>query len=196
MRNRGYKYIIKCSDEGYWLLCINATWINQMLRDRGIKPKEFRSLTYKDLAAVMMNGSKRELFLSLQPQNFWQMCDALALSTAQYDGAEAYKQEWFWKTPIFTLEDVYEHLMEEDFQQEDAIRVMEFAHRGRCHTLSLNREEFLQLYDVPQHVQEALAFCKHLPRRELVVLELLDIIECALLHRRALDGARSDAKKK
>lgn len=187
VRNRGYKFVIKCSDEGYWLLCINATWINQMLKERGIKPKDFRKLTYEDIARVQNSAEKKRLFMELRPTNFWQMCDTMALSFAKYKDKEAYKKNWFLKYPLFTLEDVYEHLMDADFQQEDAIRVMEFVRRGRCHTLSLSRDEFLQLYDVPDELQESFSRCKHLPEREEVVQELLEVIEKAIAVRADLE---------
>lgn len=187
MRNRGYKYVIKCSEEGYWLLCINATWINQMLRDRGIKPKDFRRLTYEDLAKVQETKELGYLFLELRPRNFWQMCDTVALSLAKYKNDDkkdfkgrAYKQSWFLKYPMFSCEDAYEHLMDAGFQQEDALRVMEFVRRGRCQTLSLTRDEFLQLYDVPEEMQEAFSYCLYLPRREEVVERLLDSVEKAM----------------
>lgn len=187
MRNRGYKYVIKCSEEGYWLLCINATWINQILRDRGIEPKEFRKLSYKDIAKAQDSKEIKYLFLELRPRNFWQMCDTMALSMAIYKGEKkddlktrAYKQPWFLKYPMFSCEDAYEHLMDAGFQQEDALRVMEFVKRGKCHTLSLSRDEFLQLYDVPDDLQDAFNRCKKLPRREEAVDALLDVIEKAI----------------
>lgn len=196
MRNRGYKFVIKCSDEGYWLLCINATWINQMLKERGVRPKDFRKLTYDDIARAAQTEIQKRLFLEIHPNNFWQMCDTIALSCARYKCPKAYRQEWFLKYPLFTCEDVYEHLMDAGFQQEDAIRVMEFVRRGKCRTLSLSREEFLQLYDVPEELQFAFSQCASLPSREEVVQSLLDIIEVAVETKMGEEKAQMEETEK
>lgn len=183
MRNRGYKYIIKNSEEGFWLLCINATWINHMLKERGIRPKDFRKLTWEDLASVQNTEVRRKLFMQLKPANFWQMCDTLALSYAEYETEghrQVFQEDWFYKYPLFTLEDIYEILMEKDFQQEDAIRVMEVVRRGKCCMLKLGKEEFMQLYDVPEEMIKAMNRCKYLPQREKVVYALLDSVERAI----------------
>lgn len=183
MRNRGYKYVIKKNSLGYMLLCINATWINQLLKDRGIRPKDFRKLTWEDLASVQTTESRKRLFTELRPKNFWEMCDTLALAYAEYDinpGEMVYQQGWFYKYQVFTVEDVYEILMEKGFWQEDALRVMEFARRGRCCTLKLSQEEFMQLYDVPEGLQEVLGKCKYIPHREKIINVLLDAIERAV----------------
>lgn len=182
MRNRGYKYVIKKNGYGYLLMCINATWINHMLKERGIRPRDFRKLTYEDLAAVQSNELRRNLFLELQPKNFWQMCDTLALAYAEYDtepGHKIYEYEWFHKNPVFAVEDVYEILLDRGFQQEDALRVSEFARRGKCSMLKLNNAEFLQLYDVPEDMQAIIKRCKYIPHRDRIMQLLLDSIERA-----------------
>lgn len=162
-----------------------------MLRDRGIKPREFRKLTYKDIARVQTDDRRRRLFNALQPKSFWEMCDTLALSYAEYEFDEnrsarsklytkIYEKDWFIKTPIFVQEDIFEILLERGFQQEDALRVMEVVRRGRCCTLKLSHDEFMQLYDVPEDVYEVIRHCKYIPSREKVVSTLLDSIERAI----------------
>lgn len=168
---------------GYMLMCINATWINHMLKDRGIRPRDFRKLTYEDLAAVQGNELRRSLFLELQPKNFWQMCDTLALAYAEYDiepGDSIFKHDWFHKNPVFAVEDVYEILLDRGFWQEDALRIMEFARRGKCCTLKLSSEEFMQLYDVPEDMQNVIRRCKYIPHRDRIIQMLLDSIERAI----------------
>ena len=103
VRNRGYKFVIKCSDEGYWLLCINATWINQMLKERGVRPKDFRKLSYDDIARAAQTEIQKRLFLEIRPNNFWQMCDTIALSCARYKCPKAYRQEWFLNNPCLPV---------------------------------------------------------------------------------------------
>ncbi len=190
MRNRGYKFIIKNSPEGYWLFCINATWINYMLKERGIKPKRFRELTYEDIAAVLDSEGKKRLFMELRPQNFWQMCDTLALAYAKYelgDSQRVYENGWFYRYPIFTVEDIYELLMEEGFLGEDALRVSQYIRRGRSINTNLRKDEFLELYDVPEGLALAIEKCLRLPSRERVVHAMLDIIEMAMERKKQIN---------
>lgn len=183
MRNRGYKYMIKSSGHGYLLLCVNATWINLMLEEQGIVPKEFRALTYEEIARAIPDEYTKALFLTLKPKNFWQMCDTLALSVATYDEKDirrVYHSKWFIKYPLFTKEDVYEHLMDAGFCQEDALRVMEFVRRGKCKTLKLGRREFLELYDVPEEMEEAILHCRKLPPRDEIISLMIEVIGFAI----------------
>ena len=189
VRNRGYKYIIKDYIGGYLFMCINATWINQMLKDNGIKPREFRKLTYLDLADAQTSDYKERLFLSLKPKNFWEMCDTLALSMSEYDLPKltrVYETRWFCEYPLFALEDVYEILKDKGMEQEDALRVMEFVRRGKCSTLALSRDEFLQLYDVPEKMQLAIKSVRYLPSRELVIKELIHSIKSAIARKKSI----------
>ena len=66
MRNRGYKFIINENETGYWILCINATWINHLLRDRGIEPRNFRALNWRDIAAAAPSEKLRKLGLRVE----------------------------------------------------------------------------------------------------------------------------------
>lgn len=182
MRNRGYKYIIKNREDGYWLLCVNAVWINQMLKERGIRPKEFRQLTWRDLADVQENEAGKRLFIGLKPTTFWQMVDTLSLRYASYDlekGSSLYQQKWFLKYPLFAQEDVYELLLENGLKQEDALRIMEVVRKGQCRN-HLKWQEFIELYDVPEGMIEAVSRCGYLPPRERVVSRLLDYAELAI----------------
>lgn len=191
MRNRGYKYIIKKNSSGYLFLCINATWISQMLKDRGIRIKDFKKLTWEDLASVQTDERRRRLFTALKPKSFWEMCDTLSLSYAEYELDEprsarsklytkVYQKEWFIKNPVFTQEDIFEILLERGFQQEDALRVMEVVRHGKCLTLTLSPDEFMQLYDVPDDLYGVIKRCKYIPPREKVIQTLLDSIERAV----------------
>ena len=187
MRNRGYKYIIKKNIYGYLMLCINATWINHMLKERGIRPRDFRKLTWQDIAYVQTQDSRRRLFELIRPRGFWEMCDTLALSYAEYEAPgdlSICSEERFSKYPIFTIEDVYELLRDRGFQEEDALRIMEFVRRGRCCQLKLSADEFMQLYDVPEDMQYVIKCCKYIPSREKVVASLLDSVERAMYIRK------------
>lgn len=190
VRNRGYKYMINSGSHGYLLLCVNATWINLMLKEKGIVPRDFRALSYQDIASAIPSDYTRALFMTLKPKNFWQMCDVLALSMATYDEKDIrkiYRSKWFVKYPLFTKEDVFEHLMEADFQQEDAIRVMEFVRRGKCKTLKLGRREFLELYNVPEALEEAILHCRTLPSRKEIIDVMIEIIGAALAVKESLE---------
>lgn len=162
-----------------------------MLKDRGIRPKDFRKLTFEDLAKVQSDDRRKRLFMTLQPKSFWEMCDTMSLSYAEYDLGEVkseraklyskvYEKDWFIKNPIFTQEDIYEILIERGFQHEDALRVMEVVRRGKCCMLKLSQDEFMQLYDVPEDVYEVIKRCKYIPPREKVIQTLIDSIERAV----------------
>lgn len=182
VRNRGYKYIIKRRQEGYWLFCVNAIWINHILKEHGIRPKDFRQLTWQDLAEVQDSAFGRRLFLEIKPRNFWQMADTLSLKYVSYDlekGSRLYEQDWFLRYPLFAQEDVYELLRDNGLRQEDAIRIMEVVRRGQCGN-DLKWREFIELYDVPEGMVEAFSRCVYLPPREKVVSDLLDIISLAI----------------
>ncbi|GEM_PF-3964449 len=183
MRNRGYKFIVKCTNEGYWILCVNATWINQILKDNGIRPRDFRRLTWEDLAKAQETEIGRRLFRELRPKNFWEMCDTMSLLYSNYELGEnerVYHQEWFVRYPLFAREDIYELLLEEGLRQEDAVRVMEFVRRGKSSAQRLGWQEFLELYDVPEDLAEAFAHCSYLPPREKMVHALIQVIERAV----------------
>lgn len=185
MRNRGYKYIIKKSSEGYLLMCVNAVWINQLLKDRGLRPKDFRQLSWKDIARVQESSLGRRLFSELKPIDFWQMVDTVSLKYASYvlePGKNLSEQEWFIKYPLFAIEDVYELLLECGLSQEDALRIMEVTSRGQCGA-KLKWQEFVELYDVPEGLMEALSRCSYLPPREKMVNALLDDIALAIIEK-------------
>lgn len=190
---------------GYLFLCVNATWINQMLKDRGIRPRDFRKLTFEDLAEVQSDERRKRLFLTLQPKSFWEMCDTLSLAYSEYEPEETksvrakshfkvYEKEWFIKNPVFTQEDIYEILCERGMQQEDALRIMEVVRHGRCCTLKLGLDEFMQLYDVPEDVYEVIKRCKYIPAREKVIQTLLDSVERAA-YMKSLKKTRTSHKE-
>lgn len=184
MRNRGYKFIInRDSDLGYWMLCINPTWINDMLKSRGIEPKLFRSISWKEIATQMTDRYSRELFCKLQPKNFWQMCDVFALTMSEYIDdyrMPVYEQSWFSKYPVFTAEDVYELLTDEGMEQEDALRIAEVVRKGRCTIMDLSMREYLELYDVPDGLIDAITACELLADRQDVINGLLDVAKIVL----------------
>ena len=177
VRNRGYKYIIDRDDMGYLMLCINPTWISDLLKMRNINPSLFRSISWKEMAAHMKDRYAKELFCKLQPSNFWQMCDVFALTISEYiEDFEmpVYEQTWFPKYPIFAAEDVYELLLEEGMDQEDALRITEVVRKGRCSILDISVRDYLELYDVPEELVDAITSCEYLADRQEVVNGFLD----------------------
>lgn len=171
VRNRGYKFIINENETGYWILCINATWINHLLRDRGIEPRNFRALNWRDIASAAKTDKLRQLTATLRPANFWQMCDVIALSESEYDDdcMPVYRQRWFTRYPIFTVEDVYELLLENGFTQEDALRVTMVVKRGEESLDGVSLRDFLELYDVPEDLEKVILRCRKLVSRHYVI---------------------------
>ena len=183
VRNRGYKFIINRDQIGYWMLCINPTWINDILRDKNIDPRGLRSISWKEMAQQMTDRYSRELFMKLQPKNFWQMCDVFALTMSEYVEdykMPVYKQKWFSRYPIFAAEDVYELLLEEGMEQEDALRITEVVRRGRCTIQEVSVRDFLELYDVPDQLIEAIRSCEFLADRQSVICGFLDTAKAIL----------------
>ncbi len=182
VRNRGYKFIINENETGYWILCINATWINHLLRDRGIEPRNFRALNWRDIAAAAPSEKLRKLVVALKPANFWQMCDVIALSESEYDddNMPIYRQRWFTRYPIFTVEDVYELLLENGFNQEDALRVTMVVRRGEESLDGVSLRDFLELYDVPEDLERVILRCNSLVSRHYVI-DRLTHMACQLL---------------
>lgn len=176
-----------------------------MLKERGINPREFRKLTWEDIAKVQTDDRKRRLFVSLKPKSFWEMCDTLSLAYAEYDidnksdnkaaNIKLHEEEWFIKHPIFTQEDIYEILLEKGMEQEDALRVTEVVRRGKCCTLKLSHEEFMQLYDVPEEIYNVIKKCKYIPPREKIIQSLMDSIERAI-YIKTLSKSNSKLKNK
>ncbi len=177
MRNRGYKFIINRNECGYWMLCINPTWINDMLRSNGIDPKLFRSISWQEVAAVIKDRYAKELFAKLQPANFWQMCDVYALSMSEYTydfETPIYNQSWFSTYPIFTAEDVYELLRDDGMEQEEALRVTEAVRKGKTSIQGISILEYLELYDVDDRLIDAICQCEFLADRQEAIAGLVD----------------------
>ncbi len=182
VRNRGYKYIIKSDENGFWMLCVNPTWINELLRERGIEPRIFRSLSWEDIAVNIEDEKIRDLFYILRPTNFWNMCDVVALSMSTYnvEDEDVFWQNWFIKYPMFTLEDVYEILTDEGVCREDALRVTEVIRKGGKTEQSISLREFVELYDVPERLCGAVCKCGRLVSREKAIEAFLDILVCCI----------------
>lgn len=177
MRNRGYKFIINRNECGYWMLCINPTWINDMLRSNGIDPKLFRSISWHEIASVTKDRYAKELFVKLQPANFWQMCDVYALSMSEYTydfETPIYNQSWFSTYPIFTAEDVYELLRDDGMEQEEALRVTEAVRKGKTSIQGISILEYLELYDVDDRLIDAICQCEFLADRQEAIAGLVD----------------------
>ena len=177
MRNRGYKFIINRNECGYWMLCINPTWINDMLRSNGIDPKLFRSISWQEIASVTKDRYAKELFVKLQPANFWQMCDVYALSMSEYTydfETPIYNQSWFSTYPIFTAEDVYELLRDDGMEQEEALRVTEAVRKGKTSIQGISILEYLELYDVDDRLIDAICQCEFLADRQEAITGLVD----------------------
>ncbi len=163
-------------------MCINATWINHLLRDRGIEPRNFRALNWRDIAAAAPSEKLRKLVVTLKPANFWQMCDVIGLSESEYDddNMPIYRQRWFTRYPIFTVEDVYELLLENGFNQEDALRVTMVVKRGEESLDGVSLRDFLELYDVPEDLERVILRCNSLVSRHYVIDRLTHMV-CQLL---------------
>jgi len=177
VRNRGYKFIINRNECGYWMLCINPTWINDMLRSNGIDPKVFRSISWQEIAATLKDRYAKELFVRLQPSNFWQMCDVYALSMSEYTydfETPVYSQSWFSSYPIFTAEDVYELLRDEGLEQEEALRVTEAVRKGKTSIQGISILEYLELYDVDDRLIDAICQCEFLADRHDAITGIVD----------------------
>jgi len=177
VRNRGYKFIINRNECGYWMLCINPTWINDMLRSNGIDPKLFRSISWQEIASVTKDRYAKELFVKLQPANFWQMCDVYALSMSEYTydfETPIYNQSWFSTYPIFTAEDVYELLRDDGMEQEEALRVTEAVRKGKTSIQGISILEYLELYDVDDRLIDAICQCEFLADRQEAIAGLVD----------------------
>ena len=188
VRNRGYKYIISNNNAGFLLFCINGPWINQMLKERNIDPKEFRALNWRDIALAQSDINVAKLFERLRPQNFWQMCDVFALSMSEYfveDGA-VYEEPWFVDYPIFTREDVYEILADEGVDKSDAIKITDILGKGRFTSLNVSFRDFLELCDLSDELVDVILHCKKLVRREDAVVKLLDAATIALARKRQM----------
>ena len=176
VRNRGYRFIIRDLgfQSGYCALCINSTWINQLLSEEGVDPRDFRRLSWEDLAAVQTDERARELIEDLRPRNFWQMCDVVTMLHADYDlDVEVYRARWFKRYPLLVIEDIYELLLEEGFYDKEALEITEFFEEQSSNPDWRELRDFLELYDVPEELSEALLCCNHLPRREEMIREVL-----------------------
>lgn len=183
MRNRGYKFIINRNECGYWMLCINPTWINDMLRSNGIDPKMFRSISWQEIAATLKDRYAKELFVRLRPSNFWQMCDVYALSMSEYTydfETPIYSQSWFSTYPIFTAEDVYELLRDEGLEQEEALRVTEAVRKGKTSIQGISILEYLELYDVDDRLIDAICQCEFLADRQDAIAGVVETAKIIL----------------
>ena len=176
MRNRGYRFILRDLgfQSGYCALCVNSTWINQLLIEEGVDPKDFRRLSWENLMDVQDSERGRELFEELRPKNFWQMCDAVTMMHAEYElPGEVYRESWFKRYPLLVIEDVYELLLEEGFSDKEALEITEFFEQQSDSPDWRELRDFLELYDVPEEMSEALLCCKKLPRRHEMIREVL-----------------------
>ena len=176
MRDRGYRFIIRDLGfrQGCCALCINSTWINQLLLDNEVDPRIFRKLTWEDLCAVQTSGRARSVLEELRPRNFWQMCDAITMLYAKYETrGRVYKEPWFKRYPVLVVEDVYELLLEEGFSTKEALEITEFFDTQQSDADRTELRDFLELYDVPDGLSEALMSCRSIPRRERMIQETL-----------------------
>ncbi|MCR5250285.1 MAG: hypothetical protein K6E50_06750 [Lachnospiraceae bacterium] len=176
MRNRGYRFIIRDLgfQSGYCALCINSTWINELLIEAGVDPRDFRRLSWEDLCRVQTSERARSIMEELRPGNFWQMCDAVTMLHAKYDvRGRVYRERWFKRYPLLVIEDIYELLLEEGFADKEALEITEFfEEQSKCYDWRELRD-FLELYDVPEGLSEALLCCRYLPKREHMIREVL-----------------------
>ncbi|MBR3306955.1 MAG: hypothetical protein IKI75_06860 [Lachnospiraceae bacterium] len=182
MRNRGYRFIIRDLGfmQGCCALCINSTWINQLLEETGVDPRDFRKLTWEDLYIVQDSEEGRAVIEELRPRNFWQMCDAVSFLHTVYDtDVPVYRKKWFRRYPVLVMEDVYELLIEEGFADKEAMEVAEFVEEACGEGDRRELRDFLELYDVPPQMCQLLLSCEKLPRREEMIRETLELISKA-----------------
>ena len=184
MRNRGYRFIVR--DLGFTngsvAMCVNSTWINELLRANGIDPVIFRKLTWEDLVAAAGSERQRRVIADLRPRNFWQMCDTVSLMYTRYDsvdGTDAYMEPWFKHYPILVAEDIYEFMLDEGYSQEEAVELMEYCkdHIGDSDRSDLR--DMLELYDVPDEISSVILDIRRLPSRERMIAELIKLLSRA-----------------
>ena len=145
-----------------------------MLSEEGVDPRDFRRLSWEDLVAVQTGERARDLMEELRPRNFWQMCDVVTMLHADYDlDCEVYRARWFKRYPLLVIEDIYELLLEEGFSDKEALEITEFFEEQSSNPDWRELRDFLELYDVPEELSEALLCCNHLPRREEMIREVL-----------------------
>ena len=176
VRNRGYRFILRDLgfQQGYCALCINATWINQLLYEAGIDLREFRKLTWEGLYAVQNSDRAKSVLEEMRPKNFWQMCDAFTVLNAKYETrGRVYKERWFRRYPVLVIEDIYELLLEEGFSNKEALEIAEFYEMQQGDPDRTELRDFLELYDVPDGLSEAIMSCRSIPKRELMIRETL-----------------------
>lgn len=176
MRNRGYRFILRDLgfQQGCCALCINATWINQLLYETGVDPRDFRKLTWEDLAVVQTSDRAKAVLEELRPKNFWQMCDAFSVLFAKYEArGRVYKERWFRRYPVLVIEDIYELLLDEGFSNKEALEIAEFFEAQQGDTDRTELRDFLELYDVPEGLSEAIMSCKSIPKREQMIRETM-----------------------
>ena len=176
MRNRGYRFILRDLgfQQGCAALCINATWINQLLYEAGVDPREFRKLTWEDLYNVQTSERAKTVLEELRPKNFWQMCDAFTVLNAKYEArGRVYKERWFKRYPVLVIEDIYELLLDEGFSNKEALEIAEFYEAQQNDRDRTELRDFLELYDVPEELSEAIMSCRAIPKRDQMIRETL-----------------------
>ena len=185
MRNRGYRFIIRDLGfgQGYMALCINSTWINELLKEAGVDPGDFRRLSWEDLWEIQSSDRARSIMEELRPGNFWQMCDAVTMLHAKYGvRGRVYRERWFKRYPLLVIEDVYELLLEEGFSNKEALEITEFYEMQQGDPDRTELRDFLELYDVPDGLSEAIMACRSIPKREVMIRETLRQIAKAVNH--------------
>ncbi len=185
MRNRGYRFILRDLgfQQGCCALCINATWINQLLYEAGVDPRDFRKLTWEDLYAVQNSERAKSVLEELRPKNFWQMCDAFTVLNAKYETrGRVYKERWFRRYPVLVIEDIYELLLEEGFSNKEALEVAEFYETQQSDSDRIELRDFLELYDVPDGLSDAIMSCRMIPKRDQMIRETVRQITKAVKH--------------
>ncbi len=102
------------------------------------------------------------------------MCDAVSILHAKYSvRGRVYRERWFKRYPLLVIEDVYELLLEEGFSNKEALEITEFFEDQNGCSDRRELRDFLELYDVPEALSEALLCCRRLPRREQMIKEVL-----------------------
>ena len=142
--------------------------------EAGVDPVEFRKLTWEDLYAVQTSERAKVVLEELRPKNFWQMCDAFTVLNAKYETrGRVYKERWFRRYPVLVIEDIYELLLEEGFSNKEALEIAEFYEMQQGDPDNTELRDFLELYDVPDGLSEAVMACRTIPKREQMIRETM-----------------------
>ncbi len=193
MKNGGFRYIIRKNGfcEGYLIFCVNDIWVERLLLENGIDLQEFRRLSWEDFAVALENGKAKHIIEDLQPTDFWQLCDAVALSHAKFDffaeggrsieGEDVYRSSWYKKYPFAVYEDLYERMLEEGYESGESLELMTYFVERSGNTPWQDWRDMIELCDVEGEMEEAMLHCVYLPPRDKMIREVVATLQRAVV---------------